>query len=179
MIATPQPVAPGDVVARALAFVGQGRYELGAGAPFPARTPFAEADNPIPGHCDCSGFVAWCAKYKRGPWNTDGMVKDATRTARRFRLVPREAPVRPGDVIVYPGPDRDHDGERDAPGHCGIVVEVLPGFVRGKAEWWEHLRVAHCSRRHQDALGAIRITDATLWAGRGYLVRPTHYTDET
>jgi hypothetical protein len=168
------PVTTDDVLERAVTHLGRGIYGLGAGAPYTESTPYAPKGNPYPGKCDCSGFVAWCLRYKRGPWNTDAIVTDARHGGNTWTLVSRDDSVRPSDVLVYPGPDRDHDGERDAPGHCGVVVSVLPEFERGRAEWWESLRVAHCSPRRQRDLGAIRLSDATLWAGRGYLVRARH-----
>jgi hypothetical protein len=170
----PDHISSSEVVSRALSFVGEGIYKLGGGALHTDESPFGFTKNQFPGTCDCSGFTAWCARYKRGPWNTDAMVRDATKGGRRFRLVSRDELVRPADFLVYPGPDRDHDGERDAPGHVGIIVRVLDGFVRGRAEWWEHLEVAHCTPRAQRTQGAIKLTDATLWAGRGYIVRATH-----
>lgn len=171
-----------EVVNRALKYVGQGWYKLGAGAlhtsesPFDGKEPYDRAGNQFPGFCDCSGFTSWVARYRRGPWNTDAIVRDARVGGKRFRLVQREEHVRPSDFIVYPGPDKDHDGERDSPGHIGVIVEVAPDFhaIRGKADWWEHLRIAHCTPRSQVKLGAIKLTDATLWAGRGWIVRPLH-----
>lgn len=100
------------------------------------------------------------------------MVHDARIGGGMFRLLGREELVRPSDLIAYPGPDRDHDGERDAPGHCAVIVEVTPEFRRGKAEWWEQLRIVHCSPRRQTELGALRLSDATLFAARGWLIRP-------
>lgn len=176
------PTTPEEVVYRAKFFVGQGWYKLGAGArwdqtsPFDGKEPFDKAGNQFPGFCDCSGFTAWAARYRRGPWNTDAITADARARHKRFRLVGRDEHVRPSDFIVYPGPDKDHDGERDSPGHIGIIVEVAPDFaaIRGKADWWEHLKIAHCTPRSQVKLGAIKLTDATLWVGRGYIVRPLH-----
>lgn len=176
-ITTFQPITPTAAVARALQFVGQGWYRLGGGARYPSESPFGESWNQFPGFCDCSGFTAWACTYVRGNYNTDAIVKNARvgGAGARFRLVSKGMPVAPGDLIVYPGPDRDGDGERDHPGHIGIITEVLPDFVRGGDEWWESLRVAHCTPRKQKTLGAIKLTDAALWAQRGYIVRPAHY----
>jgi CHAP domain-containing protein len=179
------PTTPTEVVLRALRFVGEGYYKLGGGARFTAASPFAgdepfdAAGNQFPGFCDCSGFTSWCARYRRGIWNTDAITSDARTRQKRFRLVGKGEPVRPSDFIVYPGPDKDHDGERDSPGHVGIITAVDPDFaaIRGKAEWWEALQVAHCTPRKQLTLGAIKLTDATLWAGKGYIVRPLHLQD--
>jgi hypothetical protein len=174
------PTTPAEVVERALRFVGTGWYKLGAGAIYTADSPFAGqeaydgARNQFPGFCDCSGFTAWAARYRRGNWNTDAIVGDARSKQKRFRVIRRDEPVRPSDFIVYPGPDADGDGERDHPGHIGVIVEVLPDFVRGGPEWWESLRVAHSTPRAQVKLGAIKLSDATLWATKGYLVRPLH-----
>lgn len=174
------PTTPDEVVRRALAWVGKGYYKLGGGAIYTADSPFAGKEaydgsrNQFPGFCDCSGFTSWAARYKRGAWNTDAIVADARNRQKRFRVIKRSEPVRPSDFIVYPGPDADGDGERDHPGHIGIIVEVLPDFVRGEPEWWEHLRVAHCTPRKQLTLGAVKLSDAALWATKGYLVRPLH-----
>lgn len=93
-----------------------------------------------------------------------------------YGLVAKRDPVRRGDLIVYPGIfDQDQDPDRDVPGHIAIIVRILAGFVRGGDEWWEELEVVHCSPRKQATLGAIRLTDATQWASRGYIVRPLHY----
>lgn len=166
------PVTPAEVVERARRHLGKGVYKLGGGALFTSSSPFGPIGNPFEGTCDCSGFVAWACKYKRGPWNTDAMTHDARVGGAMFRLLGRHELVRPSDVIVYPGPDRDHDGERDAPGHCGIIVQVDEDFRRGQPEWWEDLRVVHCSPRRQAELGALRLSDATLWAARGWIIRP-------
>jgi len=179
------PTTPMEVVNRALRYVGQGYYKLGGGArwdapsPFDGKEPFDRAGNQFPGFCDCSGFTAWAARYRRGYWNTDAITADARARQKRFRLVGKSEAVRPSDFLVYPGPDKDHDGERDSPGHIGVIVEVDPDFaaIRGKAEWWEALKVAHCTPRKQLTLGAIKLTDATLWAGKGYIVRPLHLQD--
>jgi hypothetical protein len=159
-----------------------GVYKLGGGARWDQRSCYSTPTNQFPGTCDCSGFLAWSAKYDRGVWNTDAIVDDATNHQGRFAVVHSEIPVRPGDFIVKKGPDLDHDGVRDHPGHCGIVVEVMPEFERGVKGWWEHLRVAHCSgalQLHVDPAtdrfyGAVRVTNAAIWALDGYLIRPLH-----
>lgn len=185
-----------DVAATALRFEGQGTYKLGGGAPFAEASPFADKGNQFEGTCDCSGFLAYCARYKRGPWNTDAIVADAWKRDRvtgkilgpgprtRFRPLGADEPLLPGMFLVYPGPDEDHDGRRDHPGHCGIVTRILPGFVRRGPAWWEDLDVTHCSSSGQRKInprtgklrGAIRTTDASLWWDKGYLIVPMHLT---
>lgn len=178
----PRPAS--EVVARALSARGQGYYKLGGGAPYTEASPFDADGNPHPGTCDCSGLIAWAAGYRRDAWNTNAIVADALKRRTRFVLVPRMAAVRVGDIIVKPGPDLDHDGRRDYPGHCGIIVGVHADFVRGGPEWWEDLDVAHCSGARQNRIdpttgkryGAVRVTDASLWALSGYIIRPLHLT---
>ena len=169
-----QSISANKVVARALQYVGEGYYKLGGGSRPTSASPFDPEGNQFPGFCDCSGFSSWCMEYRRGPWNTDAVVADARVKRSRFRLVKRDEVVIPSDLVVYPGPDKDHDGERDSPGHIGVVVAVGPDFERGKNGWWEHLEIAHCTPRNQLKVGAIKHSDASLWAGRGYIIRALH-----
>lgn len=174
-----------EFVARALAQRGIGTYKLGAGARWSAHTAFADESNQFPGHCDCSGLLAYAGKWAdpgRGQWNTDAIVADALHAHTRFELA--TGLVRPGDIIVKPGPDLDHDGVRDRPGHCGVITKVGTDFVRGVKGWWEHLEVTHCSgalQLHIDPstmkpFGAVRTTNAAIWALNGYIIRPRHVT---
>lgn len=171
-----------EVVARALAQRGLGTYKLGGGARFTAPTAFDDDGNQFPDHCDCSGLLAYAAKYRRGSFNTDAIVRDARVTRTRFRLVGRDEAVRPGDFIVKPGPDLDHNGVRDYPGHCGVITAVHADFVRGSEGWWEDLEVTHCSGAKQNTIdpktgkryGAVRTTNASIWSHAGYLIRPLH-----
>lgn len=171
------PTTPQEAVARALLHVGRGHWDLGGGAPYTAESPFSITGNPKPGRVDCSGFGAWCLRYLRGPWNTDAIIRDARGQTKRWRLVARSERVRPSDVIIMPGLDRDGDGDRDIIGHYGVIVGVDPDFVRGGREWWQLLQVCHASSRRQSELGAIRVTDATIWAGRSYIIRALHIVD--
>lgn len=176
-----RPTSRADAVARAISLLGQGRYKLGGGADVTAPSPFDTEGNRFPGYCDCSGFTSHVTGHARDQgkreYNTDAIVRDAKTTRALYRVVARAEVVLPGDLLVYPGIfDLDDDPDRDVPGHIGIIVEVRPEFVRLGEEWWEDVEVIHCSPRKQRALGAIRQTDATLWASRGYFVRPLHYT---
>lgn len=184
------PMTRAEVVARAYAQRGLGWYKLGGGAKFTAPDAFAPDGNQYPNSCDCSGLVAYCLRYRRGSYNTDGITRDALHTKNRFRLIERGEPIVPSDIIVRPGPDENGDGKRDSPGHVGIVTNVLPGFVRGGDEWWKFLEVTHCSGRLQNTIdtlnvdpfspktgkryGAVRSTDASVWKSSGYLVRALH-----
>ena len=178
------PISADEVADLALAQRGLGTYQLGAGARFTAPNAFADEGNQFPDHCDCSGLLSYCGRYRRGPYNTDAIVADALHIGGRFRLVERDEPVRRGDFIVKPGPDKDGDGHRDAPGHCGIITKVLPEFVRGSRDWYEDLEVTHCGGSLQNRInpetmkrfGAVRTTNAAIWRLSGYLIRPLWVT---
>lgn len=185
-----RPTTREEAVARAVALIGTGWYKLGAGASIDDESPFGPLGNNHPGFCDCSGFTAHVTgharKQPRGEYNTDAIVNDVykvvngriTRPGPRLMYdpVPKGEKPLPGDLLVYPGRfDLDDNPDRDVPGHIGIVKEVLEGFVRGGEEWWEDVMVIHCTPRKQKTLGAIKLTDATLWASRGYFIRPKHY----
>lgn len=174
------PLAHAELADLALAQRGIGTYKLGGGAVFTAADAFGEERNPFPGHCDCSGLLAFAGRYRRGPWNTDAIVADATGPRKRFRLVTRGEEVRRGDFLVKAGPDKDGDGHRDYPGHCGVITRVLPEFVRGSKDWYEDLEVTHCSGALQNRTdpatgqryGAVRTTNAAIWKLAGYIIRP-------
>ena len=179
--------AAADVVSRLRPFVGAplttGRYVLGAGGPYTSPTPFRAIGSWLAERypslsaatlgCDCSGMVAWACGYKRGDYNTDAIVADVwiakygkptSKPGPRRLFSPVDAgDLRPGDVLVYGGPDKDMDGNRDSPGHTGIVSEVALGTVMGARNWLRGVKVIHCSSRDQAKVGAIRETDATLW----------------
>lgn len=174
-----------EVVKRALSAKDTGYYDLGGGARYTEPSPFAVDHNPKPGTCDCSGFLAWSATYDRHDgsngvdWSTNAIIGDAGKHGAhlRFVVVPAESLVRPGDFVVRGGVDENHDGLPDpgTHGHCGVIVEVLPGFDRLKWGWWHNLMIAHCTPRHGHP-GAVRVTDAALWWDSGYLIRPRHIT---
>lgn len=197
------PLSASEFVERALSMRGPvlehgvGTYYLSAGAAWTAANCYADdGHNLKPGCCDCSGFLAWSGKWAdpgRGPWNTDALVDDAIErvhlvpTGRpgprtRVRLVEHDEAVRAGDLLVKPGPDLDHDGVRDRPGHCAVITRVLEGFVRGSLDWYDYLEATHCSgakQLHVDPAtgkpyGAIRTTNAAIWALDGYILRPLH-----
>lgn len=176
-----QPLTAPQVVARWMSAVAYSaghpvEYGMGHGAAPSSPTPFDAA-----GKCDCSGLVHWGWGTRRGNYNTDGLVDDAYRRSngrylygtdgkklrgpQRFCVGVEPDDVRPGDAIVYPGPDRDHDGQREHAGHCGGVVDVPAGYVLYGEGWIEGLRVAHC-RWHKisAAGGAVRVTDASYFA---------------
>ena len=162
-----EPITREDVVARALAQVGLGSYWLGGGAHFDAPTVVDALGNNHPGHTDCTGLLAFAARYRRGPYNTDGIVNDAKGPQHRFRLVGRNEPVLPGDFIITDnGPKR-----RD---HAGVIVGVRPGFVRLGPRWYAYLDVAHAA--FHDG-GAVHQTDARWWRHSGVIVRAKHITD--
>lgn len=119
---------------------------------------------------DCAGFVAWVLGFDRyqpkdfaiyGGWlNCDSIVIDARTIESWFKIV--NTPM-PGDVIVYPSIDLDHDGDRDRVGHIGLITAVMPSWQR---ESWGALRVVHCSGGNDRIYKrAIRETTALPWAG--------------
>lgn len=119
---------------------------------------------------DCAGFVAWALGFDRyqpgefsafGGWiNTDSAIIDARTVNQWFEIV--SLPI-PGDAIVYPSIDLDHDGDRDRVGHIGIITAVMPSW---QPESWGALRVVHCSMGNDRRFGrAIKETTALPWAG--------------
>lgn len=110
-------------VRRARAWVGKGRYCLGAGAKVGSPTPFSACAHPKDhSHaklgnvfCDCSGFVCFVVGIPRknadGTWN----YTDSFESRAKKQGIPWTKAL-PGDVVVY--------GAGKAIGHCGIVVEV-------------------------------------------------------
>lgn len=156
-------------VRRARSVVGQGRYRLGAGGRDPlAPTPFDRE-----GRADCSGYLSWTLGLDRktdrigGGWiSTDSIVRDATGPRRMFDLVPVNAAVQPGDVIVYPG--RYVAGRRVAIGHVGIVASVPPGWAYAAPADLAALRVVHCAASGRVA---VRESDGRAWARRGIVAR--------
>jgi hypothetical protein len=183
-----RPISAGDVVARALAQRGMGSYQLGGGAIFTAPNVFAPDGNNYPNTCDCSGLLAYALAYRKGQWNVNGIYTDAKIAKTRFRFVGDDETVRPSDLILFPGPDHDGDGLPDpgTHGHCGVITQVLPGFVRHAPGWEKQLRVTHCSGYEQYHLdpatgkpyGAVREMDASIWArvSTSRIVRPEHVT---
>lgn len=150
-------------------------YGLGHGALWTAPNVFAKTKK-----ADCRAFVHYGLGTVPGPYNTDGMVADAyKRRSGRFVLdedgrrqrgpcklfepvedkdVSKER-ARPGDVIVYPGPDRNHDGKRERAGHMGGIVDILDGFAFGEGDWEERIRIAHC----RWITRAARVTDGSFF----------------
>lgn len=165
-------------------------YGLGRGG----RNPKAERPYDSKGRVDCSGFVTWVLGFDRLQidtdcgdmgdqisqhevwYSTDGIYDDARGVAGQhmnwFGIAPATA-VLPGDVLVYP--DYVLNGVNKQ-GHTGVIVEVLPGFKRGKAGWHEHLRVAHATPSHRLKYGnVVAVTNAKAWAKKGYIVRYTRF----
>jgi len=129
---------------------------------------------------DCAGFVAWCLGYDRyqpedfhyyGGWiNCDSAILDAEGKQEWFApLIETGDPERdqralPGDVVVFPSIDLDHDGSRDRVGHIGVIVGVSPRWKPGA---WSELRVAHCSSGNTKKAGqAIAETSGVIWSQR-------------
>jgi hypothetical protein len=164
-------------------------YGLGRGG----RKPTADRPYDSEGRVDCSGFVSWTLGFDRYQtdfgdddgwwWSTDGIYEDAT-IGSTFHgghfpcwFVVDRSSVLPGDVLVYP--DYKLNGATKQ-GHTGLIVEVLPGFKRGKAGWHEHLLVAHATPSHRLKYGNVAAkTNARAWRKRGYLVRFTQFAGES
>jgi len=180
-----------EAVERALGCAGDKDcyYGLGRGG----RDPRSLTPYDAKFRVDCSGFVSWTLGFDRfqvftgifgAPeewwWSTDGIWQDASPYdfwgPRWFRKVTKAEPVLPGDVLVYP--DSRVNGVNKQ-GHTGPIVEVLPGFKRGKAGWHEHLRVAHATPSHRLKYGnVVAVTNAKAWAKKGYIVRYTGFKGE-
>lgn len=163
------PMAPFDAVTRALAQRWAGIYQLGGGAHFMAGSVYDATDNRFPGHCDCTGLMAYALMYRRNQWNTDAIVKDAIGSQTRFHLVSKDDIVSPGDMLVT-------GNLESGPDHAGMVCKVLPGFERGSVvggrEWWRGVMMVHCSGAGQltpdpekpgKNYGATRINNAYRW----------------
>jgi hypothetical protein len=170
-------------------------YRLGSGG----RNPKADRPYDSKGRVDCSGFVSWALGFDRYQhfigiygvpedwwWSTDGLYDDATDRGQLdddqrygpgwFRMVAKTEPVLPGDVLVYP--DYKLNGVNKQ-GHTGLIVEVLPGFKRGKAGWHERLLVAHATPSHRLKYGnVVAVTNARAWRKKGYIVRFTQFAGE-
>lgn len=172
------PVTAAEVVDRALAQRGRGRYHMGGGAIYTAEDVYAPEGNNHPGATDCTGLLAFAGKYRRGRFNTDGIVDDAKGPQAHFMIVPDDEPVRAGDFLVT---DKGHDLQD----HAGVIVEVLPGFVRHGQHWYRDLRVAQAAGQSwttipehmEDHTGAVRVTDAYRWRHTGVIIRPLHVED--
>lgn len=167
------------VVDRAIAQRGRGRYHLGGGAIYTAPDVYSPEGNNHPGATDCTGLLAYAAMYKKGPYNTDAIVEDARGPQRRFFVVPEDSDVRPGDFLIT-------NNGKLLPDHAGVIVEVLPGFVRHGKRWYRNLRVAQAAgqswakkvnEQMEDTTGAVRVTDAWRWRHTGVIVRARHVVD--
>lgn len=174
-----QPMPRELVVDRALAQRGRGRYHLGGGAIYSAPDVYSPEGNNHPGTTDCTGLLAYAAMYKKGPYNTDAIIADATGLRRRFEVVPEDELVQPGDFLIT-------NNGKLLPDHAGVVVEVLPGFVRHGKRWYRNVRVAQAAgqswtktinEQMEDKTGAVRVTDAYRWRHTGVFVRAKHITD--
>lgn len=157
-----------DALHRAASCVGQGRYVLGAGG----RDPDAPAPWTRRGArygSDCVGFVLWCWGLDRyqpatfplyGGWiNTDSALQSVRTSGQWFELVEGGRAVEPGDLLVFPSVDLDHDGSRDRIGHVGLVSHV-PYLWDGDVG---DLRVIHCAASGRVA---VRESSGAPWAGR-------------
>jgi hypothetical protein len=139
---------PDQVVARAKSAVGHHTvYSLGQGGTNPA-TPYPAAE----GHCDCSGYAAWCLGIPRQQPNTIGwiettrIVQDATGDQKLFEKVSKASP---GDLVVY-GDTGGHEG------HVGVVVATLNG---------RPTRVCHCTGRKGLSDAIINEPASVFWTG--------------
>lgn len=152
-----------EAVRRARAWVGKGRYCLGAGGKKPeADDPWSTCAKPTThGHtpagrvfCDCSGFVCFVHRLARhdktaGVWlNTDELEVRGKRQGIAW------INARPGDIVSY--------GAGKAIGHCGIVSEVDDAGP---------VRVIHCQAR---GTVAVVETSADLFERKGAVLwRPS------
>lgn len=110
-------------------------------------------------HTDCSGFVAWCLRFRRevdhpfykkinGGWfETSGIYKDGLANVGFFSEIDRP---KIGALVVYPD-YKDANG-KNRQGHIGIVSQVTAqGSGMTAVE-----KVIHCSlggwNKHKDAV---------------------------
>lgn len=114
---------------------------------------------------DCSGFVAWCLRFRRrldhplynrvnGGWfETTGIHADGMASTGFFTKL---ADPLPGALLVYPdyvGRDNNHHN-----GHIGIVTEVNGPGIKGVS------RIIHCSlSAYRNLKDAIQITSPDPW----------------
>lgn len=163
-----------QAVTNALRWVGrESRYRLGGGADVDKPNPFAKD-----GTCDCSGFTAHVTGHnriqriggRRVSYYTDNIIRDAEGPQHMYERAPGDDVL--GCIIVKPGVYVG--GARVRPGHVGIIVAVLPGFVRGGDRWWEHLVVAHCTP-NRGRKNSVVESDAKAWRKKGYILTPKYY----
>lgn len=135
-------------------------YGLGRGG----RKPAANRPYDSKGRVDCSGAVCWFLGFDRLQndtdtgdmgdtirpdgtfpqhevwYATDGIYDDARGVAgdhvNWFELVPKGEDPLPGDLLVYP--DYRVYGHTYQ-GHVEMVTKILPGFVRGRSDWWTYV----------------------------------------
>lgn len=165
-----RPLTSSESIERARSFLGKPiKYQLGTGGRDPnAKSPSTTRDGKV--GCDCVGFVAWACGFDRlqpdfphyGGWiNCDSALGkfDSLRgwhgVAGFFDVVQNP---NPGDWVVYPSIDLDHDGARDRIGHVALVTEV------GESWAFENIKVIQCSSAaSRKGASSIVETNATLW----------------
>lgn len=157
-------MTPTAALHRFSACVGTGTYVLGTGGRNPdAPAPWTSKGARI--GSDCVGAFLWAWGIDRfqpsfplyGGWiNTDSAIGEARTTAQWFRIV--EHPE-PGDAVVFPSVDFDHDGDRDRIGHIGMV-SFVPRLWDGD---FADLRVIHCAASGRVA---VRESSGGVWNNR-------------
>lgn len=161
----PRPLHPADAAVRhALAMVGRGVYQLGAGD--------LESNNDDPrdcfgfAFCECYGVRRHRPGFNVGPWatvaddlNCNSAIEDADHARELFVRADRP---QPGDLLAYPT-IRLAGHPQPWIGHVAIVVDVARA-----AAWdptcpdWSLLGVVQCCGPDGRRPGILR-TDASHW----------------
>ncbi len=166
-----RPLPFRDPVSRARAWIGQGRYLLGAGGFDPA-APSPESLRLGRRGCDYAGFLAWCLGYARqqpgftsaADWiNADSMIEEAETRGSWFASI---AEPEPGAIVAYCSVALERDGRRERSAHAALITAPPPRWTADAAAWTA-LRIVHCSPAIQRRHGfAIDETHAATWAHR-------------
>ena len=141
------------------------RYDLGGGMPDRAAAAWPDG-----AATDCSGFVAWCLRFRRkvdhplykkinGGWfETTAVHADGLATTGFFTKLLKPTP---GAIVVYP--DYVDAAGRHREGHIGIVTQVKPNGIGVAAVQ----SVIHCSAgAWKTKKDAVQETAPTAWTAR-------------
>lgn len=160
-----------DPISRARAFIGRGRYRVGAGGHDPRDL---SPESLVGGRlgCDYAGFLAWCLGYSRhqrgftssADWvNADSMIEESE--TRGLWFLPLGGPEL-GAVVAYCSISLERDGQRDRVGHAALVVEHPPRWTSSESDW-SAMHIIQCAPSIQRRTRyAIAETHAASWGRR-------------